>query len=173
MPAQFNLGGGPELLALLDQLPKKLVGKVARGGARAAAVVLQKEAKAKIERKSGKAAKSLKVSSRLDGEIASAKVSMKGPHAYIGIFLEYGVEQHEITRKGLTADGGGRRSLKIGDDFVGAKVTHPGFGEMPFMRVALDTKGSEAVNAMGEYFATRISWNTLQAPALQVEEDEE
>jgi hypothetical protein len=96
------------------------------------------------------------------------KVQMKGKHAFVGNFLEYGVKPHEIEPK---RKGG----LKLAEDVVRGAVHHPGFGEMPFMRPALDTKGAEAVAEMGSYVRSRLSWGQLQAPQVgpEVDEDDE
>jgi len=186
-----KLKGGPELLALLDQIPPKIGRNAVRGGGRAGAVVVRNDAKSRIRRRSGRAAKSLKVSSRIDGDLVIAKVKMKGPHSFVGVFLEYGVKPHLIsvsdedrpttmTRRGERKVGIGtmnkmveRGSLVINGKFVGPYVQHPGHGAFPFMRPALDAKAAEAVNAMGEYIRARLSWGQLQAPAVAVEPDEE
>jgi len=49
----FRLKGGPELLQLLDQLPKNLERNVIRGGLRAGAKVIQQQAKANVPVKTG------------------------------------------------------------------------------------------------------------------------
>jgi HK97 gp10 family phage protein len=187
----MRLKGGPELLALLDQLPKKIGNNAVRGGARAGAVVVRGEARNRIRRRSGQAAKTLKVSSRIEGDIVTAKVTMKGKHSFVGPFLEYGVAPHLIsvsdvdrpthqTRRGerkasikLMNRMVKRGSLVIGGKFVGPYVQHPGHGAHPFMRPALDAKASEAIEKMGEYIRSRLSWRQLQAPSISVEPDEE
>ncbi len=192
----MRLKGGPELLALLDLVPKRIGNNAVRGGARAGAVVIRNDAKSRVRRKSGQTAKSLKVSSRIDGQVVSAKVSMKGKHSFLGPFLEFGVRPHWITVPGAEIDAAmsNRRpskrqpskktkmrylnnqvregSLVINGKFVGPYVFHPGHAAFPFMRPALDTKATEAINTMGEYIKSRLSWGTLQAPAVTVQEDE-
>ena len=49
----LRLKGGPELLQLLDQLPKNLERNVIRGGLRAGAKVIQQQAKANVPVKTG------------------------------------------------------------------------------------------------------------------------
>ncbi len=44
----IRLSGGPELLALLDQLPKNLERNIIRGGLRAGAKVIQQQARANV-----------------------------------------------------------------------------------------------------------------------------
>jgi hypothetical protein len=41
------------------------------------------------------------------------------------------------------------------------------------MRPALDEGGQAAINAMGGYVRSHLSWDELQAPRVQVIEDEE
>lgn len=187
----MRLKGGPELLALLDQLPEKIGRNVVRGGARAAAVVLRDEARSNVRRRSGALAKSLKVSSRISGQVVSAKVRSKGRHSFLAPFLEYGVDRHVITGGDAAVSAGTlnrtqrelkgeiKRSannsslLKIGGRWVSGAVLHPGHPAFPFMRPALDNKAGEAINAMGEYIRSRLTWGQLQAPAITVEGDEE
>ncbi len=186
----MKLNGGPELLALLDQIPAKIGRNAVRGGVRAAAKVVQGEARLRVRRRSGALARSLKLSTRTDGTVISAKVKAKGKHSFLATFIEYGVAPHWITvddaltptrntRRGVKKVGIGtvnkmvkRGSLVIGGKFVGASVHHPGHAAFPFLRPALDVKAAEAINAMGEYVRSRLSWGALQAPALAVEPDE-
>ena len=187
----MRLKGGPQLLALLDQLPEKIGKNAVRAGARAAAVVLRDEARNNVRRRSGALAKALKVSSRINGEIVSAKVTTKGHHAFLAPFIEYGVRPHLITvaeedrPTRMTRRGPAKASTKfingmvrngslvINGKFVGPYVQHPGHSAFPFMRPALDTKAAEALTAMGQHIQSRLSWGSLQAPALTVEADEE
>ncbi len=187
----MKLKGGPELLALLDQLPTKVGRAAVRGGVRAAAKVVQQEARANVRRRSGALARSLKLSTRTDGHIVSAKVTAKGRHSFLAPFIEYGVRPHLITvsdedRPTAKTRRGDRKasiklvnrmvrsgSLVINGSFVGPYVHHPGHAAFPFLRPALDTKAAEAINVMGEYIRSRLTWGALQAPAVAVEPDEE
>jgi HK97 gp10 family phage protein len=197
--AEFKLRGGAELAALLEAVPRKWGQKVLRNGARAGAVVVQKKAKEKVHRKSGKLARAIKVSSRIDGDLIVARVRVKGgkgSHAFLGPFLEYGVAPHLIqvhdddlamtpattkkgrplarkTRIGKLNQMVKRGSLVINGTFVGPFVHHPGHPAFPFMRPALDEGGQEAINAIGEYVRSHLSWDELKAPKVQVIEDEE
>jgi HK97 gp10 family phage protein len=162
----MKLSGGPELLALLDQVPAKIGRNVLRGGVRAAAVVVRDEARATVRRRSGALARTLKVDSDRKGTIVSAKVKARGKRAFIAPFIEYGVAGHVIKPKR-------KKALTIGDRVLSGPFKHPGHRAFPFMRPALDSKATEAINVMGEYIRQRLSWNTLQAPAIAVEPDEE
>lgn len=191
----FKINGGKELIDLLDQVPRKFARNVVRGGARAAAVVVRDEAKRNVRRRSGKLARSLKVSVRIQGTLVTAKVASKGDASYRAPWIEYGVKAHWIVVAGEELDivrsrlKGGQRgstktrvrnlnkmvdagSLVIGGNFVGPYVRHPGSRAYPFLRPALDTKAAEAINTMGTYMAERLSWGSLQAPAISVEGDE-
>ncbi len=186
----FKLKGGPELLALMDQLPPKIARNAVRVGVRAGVKVMQKEARLKVRRKSGALAKGLKISSRMHGTIISAKVKAKGRHSFLGWFMEYGVAPHWITvpdkekpirntRRGPRRVSMGtvnkmveRKSLVIQGNFVGPYVHHKGHRAFPFMRPALDTKAKEAINVIGQVIKERLTWNNLKAPLLAIEPDE-
>lgn len=190
----IHFNGGPQLLNLLDQLPKKVGNNAVRGGTRAGAKVVQTEMRARVRKRSGRLARSLKLSSRISGNIISAKVVARGPGSAAAIWIEYGVKPHWITvadgeidavnkslkplkrgersRKTLMRHVNKRGSLIIGGKFVGPYVRHPGHRAFPFARVSLDAKATEAISVMGQYIAARLSWKSLQAPAIQVEADE-
>jgi hypothetical protein len=189
--ADWSLSGGPELQNLLDALPKRWATRVVRNGTRAGAVVVQKEAKARVRRKSGKVAKGIKVSTRVDNDLIIARVRVGGEHGYVGYFLEHGVMPHLITvddedrptyktRRGVKKLSIGSinkqvksGSLKIGEHFVGPFVHHPGHPAFPFMRPALDATAQDAVNALGEYVRSHLSWDELQAPRVEIVGDDE
>lgn len=166
MPSTFRTRGGPEILDLLGQLPTRWAKKVVRGGARAMARVVRDDAKVRVKRKSGKLARAIKSSDRIDGTLVIARIRVKGPHAYVGVFLEQGVLPHEIGAKKKGA-------LSLGPDLVRGRVHHPGFGAMPFMRPALDTKAQEAINAMGEHIRSRLTWDELKAPSFGIADEQE
>jgi HK97 gp10 family phage protein len=185
-----KLKGLSELQTMLQTLPVKMEKNILRGGLRAAARVVQKEAQARIPRKSGLTARSLKLTTNTKNGTVTAKVKAKGKHAFIAPFIEYGTAAHMITAAGyagskFTFSGGkqagirtvNRRikdgSLKIGDKFVGAFVMHPGTTPHPFLRPALDMKAGEAVEAMGNYIRARLTKEGLNAPAVGLVEDKE
>ncbi|MBY8826118.1 HK97-gp10 family putative phage morphogenesis protein [Sphingomonas colocasiae] len=191
---EMKLNGGPELLALMDQLPRKIGRNAVRGGVRAGAGVIRDQAKQNVRKRSGRLARAIKLSSRVQGSVISAKVIVRGAHDYIAPWLEYGVKAHWIVVAGgeldivrskirsrkrgstktrtrdlnnMVRDG----SLVINGNFVGPYVYHPGHPAYPFLRPALDTKAAEAINVCGQYIAQRLSWGSLQAPALAVTEE--
>ncbi len=182
----FAIKGGPELMALLDQLPAKLATNVVRGGLRAGAKVIQTEARLLVRAESGLTRKSIKIDTGArDGRI-TATIKTRGKHAYLAPMLEYGIAPHFITI--ADADRGAlgvqsqsvktinkmtkRGSLVINGKFVGPSVHHPGVMAHPFMRPALDAKAKDAVNAVGQYIAARLRIGNLSAPVLASEDDE-
>ncbi len=185
----IRLKGGPELLRLLDELPKNLERNVIRGGLRAGAKVIQQQAKANVPVRTGQLKRTIGIGTRAEGAKLSSYIKLRGKGSYLGVFVEYGVAPHLIsvsnadmpvleTRHGPRPVSIGtmnkmlkRGSLKIGENFVGPVVMHPGHAAKPFLRPALDQKAEEAVNAMGAYIAHRVQIGDLRAPALEVDEE--
>jgi hypothetical protein len=158
----MRMKGGPELLGMLGQVPRRLETNIARGGVRATSAVFRDDMKGRVEHLSGELAAGIKVKSpRRKGDLVSGGVGLTGDHAFVGLFLEDGVGAHEIV---LKLKGG----LSLGPDIVRAKVEHPGFGPHPFMGPSFDLRSIEAANAFGSYAAARLSWAELQKPVLQV-----
>ncbi len=185
----IRLKGGPELLRLLDELPKNLERNVIRGGLRAGAKVIQQHAKANVPVRTGQLKRTIGIGTRAEGAKLSSYIKLRGKGSYLGVFVEYGVAPHLIsvsnaympvreTRHGPRPVSIGkmnkmlrRGNLKIGENFVGPVVMHPGHAAKPFLRPALDQKAEEAVNAMGAYIAHRVQIGDLRAPALEVDEE--
>ena len=93
----LRLKGGPELLQLLDQLPKNLEHNVIRGGLRAGAKVIQQQAKANVPVKTGQLKRAIGIGTRTDGAKLSSYVKLRGKGSYLGLFIEYGVAPHLIS----------------------------------------------------------------------------
>ncbi len=181
----FTLKGGPALSAFLEQLPAKLVKKVARGGMRKGAAVFRDSAKEKVRRKSGKTAKAIKTSDNVKDGVITAKVTLKGEHSFLGLMIENGVAPHFIsvgTDAGATAKERRaatkltnqrikRGSLVINGKFVGDEVHHPGVPAHPFMRPAFDENAEEAINAVGSYIRDRLTIGDLDPPLVEVDEE--
>ena len=185
----FRLKGGPELLQLLNELPKNLERNVIRGGLRAGAKVIQQQAKTNVAVKTGQLKRAIGIGTRTDGAKLSSYVKLRGKGSYLGLFIEYGVAPHLIsvsdadipvreTRHGPRKVGIGtmnkmlkRGSLKIGENFVGPVVMHPGHAAKPFLRPALEQKAEAAVTAMGAYIAHRMQIGDLKAAALEVDDE--
>lgn len=177
MSRQFPVSGLKELDRYLSALPKNLQNGAYRAGLTAAAAVIRDEARILAPKRTGKMAKSIRSGSprRNEDDTFSISVSLKGEHAFLGFFHEYGVRPHWITASDeALAEVRGRRkggdkiskktsmrhlnnmerdgSLVINGKFVGPAVYHPGHAARPFMLPALDVKGDDAVKA----FASRI-----------------
>ena len=104
--------------------------------------------------------------------VAVAKGAYKAP------WLEYGTKPHFISVD--AADSGGRTvgrinrlnktadregSLRIGGNFVGPVVHHPGAKETKFFRPAIDSQWEAAVAAASAYLARRMTAGDLNRPA--------
>ena len=86
----IRLKGGPELLRLLDELPKNLERNVIRGGLRAGAKVIQQQAKANVPVRTGQLKRAIGIGTRTDGAKLSSYVKLRGKGSYLGLFIEYG-----------------------------------------------------------------------------------
>ena len=93
----IRLKGGPELLRLLDELPKNLERNVIRGGLRAGAKVIQQQAKANVPVKTGQLKRAIGIGTRTEGAKLSSYVKLRGKGSYLGLFIEYGVAPHLIS----------------------------------------------------------------------------
>jgi hypothetical protein len=92
-----------------------------------------------------------------------AKVKQTGRHAFIGIFMEYGVLPHMIWASNA------KHSLVINGVPIGRRVEHPGHPAFPYMRPALDAAAGRAVQAVGDYLSHYLNWGTITAPSVSVD----
>ena len=174
MSRQFPVHGLAVLNKFLSALPKILETGAYRAGLTAAAAPVRDKARELVRRKSGKTAKAIKTSSprkNQDGTF-SVKVTLKGPHAFVGLFEEYGVARHLIARTGSkegrvavrkAKDGKGKVQngvMKIGDDFVSGIIEHPGYAAHPFMRPALDQMAEKSVDEFRLRLASYLEGKT-------------
>jgi HK97 gp10 family phage protein len=162
----FKIKGGKELHALMQQLPVEVETKILRNAMARGARVIADEAKLRVPDDEGLLRKSNKTSRNTKNGQVIAKVKLKGPHSYVGTFMEYGVLPHIIS----VADGEG--AMKIGKNFVTGAVKHPGHASHPFMRPALDARAEEAINVIGEYLGSYLRFGTIQAPVVAVDDEE-
>jgi hypothetical protein len=144
-------------------LPAQIEAKLLRGAARAGGKVLLDETKSSSPAAAVTEALTLRTSSE-PGRI-KVKVSVKGqwPRS-LAIWAEYGIDAHFISvddsqREGMSVarfnETGG--SLRIGGNFVGKTVHHPGVDANPFMRPSLD-RSEVAVRAeMQSYVNARVT----------------
>lgn len=155
--AEINIKGGAALQKALGQLPVKLERTILRGGLRAAAKVIEAEAKRRVPKVTGLLHDSIRVSA---GAKKSGKVyahvkagGRKKGQAFYAHMVEFGTSRHVILPGGGTKAG---KALAIAGRLIGAKVDHPGARPRPFMRPALDTKAQKAIDEMAEYIRRRI-----------------
>lgn len=175
MAEEIHVTGLADLNKFLQELPVKMEKNVMRGAMRAGAKVILDAAKANVHSVSGELAKGLKVSVRIRGGVVIASIKTTGEHSYVAHWVEFGTAAHWIsvqkserpsrmTWRGVRAFSIGtlnrmakRGSLKIGTNFIGASVAHPGARPKPFMRPALDARAQDAVIAVGEYIKKRLA----------------
>lgn len=172
--------GGAATRRYMESLPELLATKVLPGAARAGAKVIAQGAKDLLGSKRADAgggveqliADGVKVRSRKRDGLIIARVTLAGPTAYVGRWLEYGTDPHFISvdpglRQGMTprrinkriADGDDdlKQTLLINGKPVGASVYHPGATKKPFLRPALDQNQTEAIAAAQSYISRRVT----------------
>lgn len=156
--ADQNIVGGRELDEMLRTLPVKIERNILRGALRQGANVIKDEAKANLAASgsvvSGELSRGLKVSTRSKGGSVYASLKAKGKHAHIAHWIEFGVKPHGVKKGAKRASG----KLQNG-------VLHPGFGDRPFMRPALDNRSAAAVAAVTSYIRARLTAEGINAPA--------
>ncbi len=152
--SEQQIKGLSELQKFLDTLPAKLERNVMRGALREGATrELLPEAQANLASAgaiaTGELITGLKVGTRARAGTVTASVKATGPHGHIAKWIEYGVRAHNIVAKvsGLLAFSG----------VYVKSVSHPGFKPKPFLRPALDQRGSAAVVAAAEYMKRRLA----------------
>ncbi len=145
----IKVTGLAELQALLDELPARIEGNVVRGGLRAAAKVVEAEAKRLCPvGKTGDLRESIRVSLRSKHGHISATVKAGSAKAYYAHMVEFGTARHWIKPKN-------RKSLFVAG-LLREAVDHPGAKREPFMRPAIDGKANEAIETLANYLRERI-----------------
>lgn len=188
MSNDVHIKGGRELLELLQSMPAKFERNIMRAALRAGANVVKAEAKAGVPVQHGDLRRSVRVSVRTKGQTIIASVKAGSEKAWYWRFVEYGTGPHWIsvregdrpwrnTRRGAKAFSirtlnrmAERGSLKIGENFVGSSVSHPGARAKPFMRPALDTKARAAVAAAVATVKARLANAGANLPAELLDE---
>ena len=172
---EIRIKGLDDLQKFLDEFPINVQNNIMRGALRAGMKVVKDKAKMSIENQSGELASGLRVYTRIREGIIRASIVTGGYHGYVAMWVEFGTRPHLIkvqeeekkinyrlsakrgvlVRESMTTIN--RRSLLIGNNFVGPVIKHPGAKPKPFLRPALDTEGTKAVIAAGEYIKMRLS----------------
>lgn len=186
----MKINGGRELNALLQQLPVEVETKILRNALARAANVVRDEARERAPIETGDLRDAIKSSRNTKGGQVIAKVKLLGEHSFLGYFFEFGVAPHLIkvaedakpTKQkrdgrvvplsmGTINKMVGRGSLVIGGNFVGPMVMHPGISPQPFMRPAMDAKAAAAIEVAGQYIAQYLTFGTITAPTIAVDEE--
>lgn len=165
----YNVKGLKELTEAMDQLAEKVRVNVLRGALRSGAKVIQMKAKSicPIEgtpssadyKKShgwspGELQRSIRVSARLKNATVSASVKAGNKAAFYAHFVEFGTAAHWINAKPGSVLA-----------FSGTtKVYHPGARKNPFMRVAMDSQASYALDAVADYMRKRLTKEGINVP---------
>jgi len=160
----LKIKGVPELIAKMQMLPDEVQTKILGGATIAAANVFQEEARANVPKRSAQLERAIRVvkgNSKVKG-IVGAKVVLKGRHAYLGKWMEWGTVAHLITVRT-------KGTLVIGGKAIGKKVKHPGIRPRPFMRPAVDNKMAEAIQTVHQFLERNITWGPI--PPVVVKAD--
>jgi hypothetical protein len=178
-----KLKGGVALDQLLASLPAHMERNILRGALKAGAEEYAEGARENC--RSDEVRDTIKVSSRSEPGIVSAKVQTKGPGAFKAPWLEHGTDPHFISVDDelsggrtvsrinrLAKEPDSSHSLVIGGEFAGSTVFHPGAKSHPFMRPAVDTREAEAIAAISNHIATKLTKEGLNSPPLPEEPDE-
>ncbi|MEH3121083.1 MAG: HK97 gp10 family phage protein [Sphingomonas phyllosphaerae] len=160
--------GKAQTLAFMRSLPARIEKRALRGAAQAAIDVISAEAAREVT--SDRVRVALETNVRKREDVLVARLTVKDGFARsIANWLEYGTVGHFITVD--PRDSGGRSisrtneqvkagTLVIGGTPVGRQVWHPGSEAHPFLRVSLDRKGAEALEAAQSFV-------NAQVPALR------
>jgi HK97 gp10 family phage protein len=159
-----NLKGGKEIQEFLNTLAPKIEKSIMRGAVREGAKVLLAEAKQNVPISSGDLRDSLRVSTSARKGKVTASVKAGNKNVYYSRFVEYGTAAHSITAKSGFLSFGGIFTKSVNVSGIQAK---------PFLRPALDSKSTEAINAAGEYIGKRLTKQGLNAPSLEVDDSEQ
>lgn len=168
--SETRVKGLAELQRALDGLPAKIEANIMRGALRAGAKVIAAEARRNVHSVSGALADSIRVGTKSSrgtviGRVVAggkSKLLKDNSAAFYGRFVEFGTAAHVIRAKN-------GRLLALGV----SKVNHPGAKKKPFMRPALDTMATAAVEAVREYIRNRLaSKHGIDVPAPLEEGDE-
>lgn len=182
--SEIRVKGLSELNKFLQQLPAKIEQNVMRGALRAGANVIRDEAKrlapvsepnSQNKRRYGFYAGTLRDSIRVSARVKDGRVTASvyaggktksGATVFYANWVEFGTAGHAIMAKQTNGKNAARRlnrsakrggSLRIGGQFVGSVVMHPGSRARPFMRPALDGKAQAAVLAAADYIKKRLA----------------
>ena len=187
MADETTIVGGRELAQFLAQLPVKVEKNIMRAALRAGAAVIREEARQHVPVQLGALRRSIRVSTGDKNGLVQATVKAGDCRAFYAHMVEYGtqgllfnVEEDErpvnyrLTRKRgaltrVSMRTVNRNVLRIGNNFVGPTVSHPGARPGPYMRPALDSKSGAAVAAVAAKVRERLTKEGINVPAPEAE----
>jgi len=160
----LTIKGVPELIAKMNQLPTQVQKKILVGATTAAAIEFQEEARSLVPKRTSQLERAIRV---VKGEgrtpnIVGAKVVLRGKHAYLGKWMEWGTVAHLIETKT-------KKTLWDGNRAYGRRVQHPGTRPRPFMRPAVDNKMAEAIEVVHRFLERHLAWGDI--PEVVVKAD--
>lgn len=187
MSVEYGISGLTELQQLLDSLPANIEKKLMRGALRAGVKVIMNDAKGNLagHHETGQLQDSLRISTKARRGRVTAVLKAGNQNAYYAHMVEFGTAPHLISaaesdmptrtnRHGTKPISMktlnrmiARGSLKIGSQFVGPIIQHPGAQKIPFMRRALDRNmvdNGPAFDAIKRYLAGRIDKELAKLP---------
>ncbi|MCR4300180.1 MAG: HK97 gp10 family phage protein [Sulfuricaulis sp.] len=145
-----HIEGVEGLQARLLQLPAKLEQKILRGALRAGAVVIKRAADAEVPRRSGKLARTLRVSTKSRRGLVTASIKAGDKNrAWYAHIVEGGAKPHPIRAKRFPF-------LRLHGNVFVRKVSHPGARPNRFMKRALDRGVTPAIAAVADYIRGRL-----------------
>lgn len=183
MAEESTIIGGRQLAELLQQLPAKIERNIMRAALAAGARVIRDEARQNVPVRLGALRKSIRVSTGAKNGAVHATVKAGDSRAFYAHMVEYGTKRHlikvedgerpinyRLTRKRGALTYASMRTvnrnvLRIGNTFVGPTVEHPGAGEIPFMRPALDNANGRAIGAIAAKVRERLTKQGIDVPA--------
>lgn len=178
--AELHVKGLAALQRMLDELPPKLEGNIMRGALRAGMKIVKPVAASNVRSVSGELAAGLKISTRRRRGRVTASLKTKGDHGFVGRMVEFGTKAHFISvqasERGINRRTGqivsmrtvNRNVLRIGANFVGPTVHHPGARPRPFLRPALDGQAGAAIVEMAEYIKRRLTKEGLDTSEIMI-----
>jgi len=175
MASETYVSGLSELNKALQSFAPKVEGNIMRGAVRAGVVKFKNKAEQLVPVDQGDLKKTFRISTRSRRGRVSATLTVGNKDVFYAHMVEFGTSAHfirvnesarpkKLTRRGIRGVSVRtmnrmvkRGSLKIGQNYVGPVVSHPGARPKPFMRTALDTGQQEAIMAAADYIRIRIA----------------
>lgn len=147
--SEQHVKGLKELNKFLQELPVKIERNIMRGALRTGATLIKAQAASNVPNSPfGKLAlfNSLKLGTRSKGGTVTAYVKSD---LFYAKFVEFGTKAHNIAAK----KGGWLSFMNV----FTKSVAHPGARPHPFLRPALDSQATNAVNAAAAYMRDRLA----------------